>query len=100
MLLSAQLPTCSSGRLMHVRALYVHLANCRLPSRSRVSTHCVLLRLQTSGAHLSLGETAEHAASALQERLSTSDGAVSSAAVQEPSSAASQLVCARTTVSS
>ena len=62
----------------------------------RLSTHCVPLHMQTSAAHLSMGETTEHAASALQERLSSSDGANSSAAAQEPSTAASQLVCART----
>lgn len=43
-----------------------------------------------------MGETTEHAASALQERLSSSDGANSSAAAQEPSTAAAQSVCATT----
>ena len=60
------------------------------------SAHCMAVHLQTLGAHLSVGKTTEHAASALQERLSSSDGANSSAAAQEPSTAAAQLVCPET----
>lgn len=83
----------------HLCSHNVHPASCRLPCRQCFLTYCVPLRLQTSPAHLSMGETTEHAASALQERLSSSDGANSSATVQEPSTAASQPVCAEINVS-
>ena len=82
--------TCKTGRC--ARTLASAAVGCR---KQRFPTHCMPLHLQTSGAHLSRGEATEHAASALQERLSSSDGANTSAAAQEPSPAASQLVCAR-----
>ena len=81
---------CKTGR--HAHTLALPAVGCR---KQCFSTHCVPLHLQTSGAHLSMGETTEHAATALQERQSSSDGANSSAAAQEPCTAVARLVCAR-----